>query len=49
MKNFIATIILILLGFIMTWAIVKCADKQAELNCINNLDIDEDINICLGE
>lgn len=49
MKNLIFTIILILLAFFMLYSALLCADKQAELNCINSLEIDEDVSICKGE
>lgn len=49
MKNLFLSILLILLVFFMLYLALLCADKQAELNCINSLGIDKDVSICKGE
>ena len=49
MKNIITTILLILLVFLFIYTWLLSISKQMELDCINNLSIDEDISVCSGE
>ena len=46
MKNLLFCLILLALVVTLIYAILLCIDKQEELKCILNLDIDEDISVC---
>ena len=48
MKNLLFVVALLALVFVLIYSVLLCIDKEQELKCIQNLNLDEDISVCEG-
>lgn len=46
MKNLLFVVALLALVFVLIHSVLLCIDKEQELKCIQNLNLDEDISVC---